>query len=69
MDDTNAVHALQSQVSVYQEELKSHEESSAELRDSLKEAVALLKTLQDAVAKAEDKKMQLLQQLDVVEEQ
>jgi chromosome segregation ATPase len=69
MDDTKSVHNLQSQVSVYKEELKSREESSAELRDSLKEAVALLKPLQDAVAKAEDEKVKLLQQLDVVEKQ
>jgi chromosome segregation ATPase len=49
--------------------LKSREESSAELRESLKEAVALLKPLQDAVAKAEDEKKILQNHLLTVEQE
>jgi chromosome segregation ATPase len=60
---------LQQQVQVYQDELKSREESSAELRESLKEAVALLKPLQDAVAKAEEEKQDLQDQLEHLERQ
>lgn len=58
---------LQSQVEQYQSELKSREASSAELRESLKEAVALLKPLQDAVSKAEQEKKVLQNQLKEVE--
>lgn len=54
---------LQSQIRVYEQELRSREESSVELRESLKEAVALLKPLQDAVAKAELEKKNLQDQL------
>jgi chromosome segregation ATPase len=54
---------LKDQLALYQEELKSREESSLELRESLKEAVALLKPLQDAVAQAEEEKSGLQQQL------
>ena len=60
---------LKQQIAVYQEELKSREASSGELRESLKEAVALLKPLQDAVSKAEDDKHALLSQLDKLEEE
>lgn len=59
---------LQKQLSVYQDELKSREESSAELRESLKEAVALLKPLQDAVARVEEEKKNLRHELQDVEE-
>ena len=64
--DTTAakVKELQSQVSVYRGDLKAREESSTELRASLKEAVALLKPLQDAVAKADKEKARLQEQLD-----
>mmetsp|Transcript_15404 Transcript_15404/g.38255 ORF Transcript_15404/g.38255 Transcript_15404/m.38255 type:complete len:902 (-) Transcript_15404:1053-3758(-) len=55
-DDGNDASALQSQIVMYKEELKNREESSAELRESLKEAVALLKPLQDAVAQTEEEK-------------
>jgi chromosome segregation ATPase len=58
---------LQEQIKSHQAELKSREESSGELRESLKEAVALLKPLQDAVAKAEEDKSELQQQLDDLE--
>lgn len=53
------VQNLQLQINVYEQELKSREKSSFELRESLKEAVALLKPLQDAVAKAEQEKKNL----------
>ena len=55
---------LNSQISVYRGDLKAREESSAELRSSLKEAVALLKPLQDAVAKADKEKARLQEQLE-----
>lgn len=58
------VAALESQLSVYRGDLKAREESSNELRTSLKEAVSLLKPLQDAVAKADEEKMELQRQLD-----
>jgi chromosome segregation ATPase len=54
---------LNSQISVYRGDLKAREESSAELRASLKEAVALLKPLQDAVAKADKEKAKLKKEL------
>ena len=54
---------LRSQLRVYEEEIQTREESSLELRESLKEAVALLKPLQDAVAKAEVDKKSLQDQL------
>jgi chromosome segregation ATPase len=57
------VASLNHQVSMYQEELKNREESSSELRESLKEAVALLKPLQDAVAQAEEEKAGMQRQL------
>jgi chromosome segregation ATPase len=53
------VQNLQSQINVYEQELKSREKSSFELRESLKEAVALLKPLQDTVAKGEQEKKDL----------
>jgi chromosome segregation ATPase len=55
---------LQKQVEHYQQELKSREDVSGELRESLKEAVALLKPLQAAVATAEEEKRRLQTQLD-----
>lgn len=60
----NEVVELKAQVKQYQDELKNREESSAELRESLKEAVALLKPLQDAVAMAEKEKENLRTQLE-----
>lgn len=59
-----AVHELESQISVYRGDLQAREESSAELRASLKEAVALLKPLQDAAAKADREKAKLSDQLE-----
>lgn len=58
------VKELESQVSVYRGDLKAREDSSTELRASLKEAVALLKPLQDAVAKADKEKARLQDQLE-----
>jgi chromosome segregation ATPase len=55
---------MEQQLSVYKGELKVREESSTELRASLKEAVALLKPLQDAVAKADREKTKLQDQLE-----
>ena len=50
---------LEAQISVYRGDLKAREESASELRVSLKEAVALLKPLQDAVAKTNVEKQAL----------
>mmetsp|Transcript_643 Transcript_643/g.768 ORF Transcript_643/g.768 Transcript_643/m.768 type:complete len:866 (-) Transcript_643:82-2679(-) len=50
---------LETQLSVFRGDLIAREQSSAELRASLKEAVALLKPLQDAVAKADNEKKEL----------
>jgi chromosome segregation ATPase len=58
------VRELESQLSVYRGDLKAREESSAELMASLKEAVALLKPLQDAAAKADRERNKLIDQLD-----
>jgi chromosome segregation ATPase len=55
---------LEGQLSAYRGDLHAREESSAELRASLKEAVALLKPLQDAVGKAEKEKIILRQKLE-----
>eukprot|EP00545_Synedropsis_sp_CCMP1620_P004615 CAMPEP_0119024336 /NCGR_PEP_ID=MMETSP1176-20130426/31680_1 /TAXON_ID=265551 /ORGANISM="Synedropsis recta cf, Strain CCMP1620" /LENGTH=892 /DNA_ID=CAMNT_0006979603 /DNA_START=48 /DNA_END=2726 /DNA_ORIENTATION=- len=67
-DNTNdgavKVAELEAQLSVYRGDLKAREESSAELRASLKEAVALLKPLQDAVGKTDHEKKELEQELD-----
>lgn len=57
------IRSLQSQINVYEQELKTRENSSVELRESLKQAVALLKPLQDAVAKAEQEKKGLQDEL------
>jgi len=62
-EDKQTVRELKSRVNVYEQELKSREESSAELRESLKEAVALLKPLQDAVTKGELEKRELEEKL------
>jgi chromosome segregation ATPase len=59
----NQVTELNSQISVYRGDLKAREESSAELRASLKEAVALLKPLQDAVAKADKERARLKKEI------
>ncbi|GAX18149.1 hypothetical protein FisN_25Hh132 [Fistulifera solaris] len=59
------VAALESELSVYRGDLKAREESSAELRASLKEAVSLLKPLQDAVAKAEQEKAKMQEKVDL----
>jgi chromosome segregation ATPase len=58
---------LEAQLSVYRGDLRSREDSSAELRASLKEAVALLKPLQDAVGKAEKEKVALRRQIESME--
>jgi chromosome segregation ATPase len=63
------VQELETQVHRYKEELKSREASSVELRESLKEAVALLKPLQDAVANAEEEKGELQIQVESLEQQ
>ena len=55
---------LEAQLSVYRGDLQAREESSAELRASLKEAVALIKPLQDAVDKADQQKADLQQEVD-----
>ncbi|GKY99824.1 hypothetical protein MPSEU_000936200 [Mayamaea pseudoterrestris] len=60
------VENLESQLSVYRGDLRAREESSNELRHSLKEAVSLLRPLQDAVAKADQEKLVLQNQLDEV---
>jgi len=60
---TAKVKELESQLSVFRGDLKAREDSSSELRASLKEAVALLKPLQDAVAKADKEKARLTDQL------
>lgn len=57
---------LEAQLSVYRGDLKAREESSAELRASLKEAVALLKPLQDAVAKTDQEKQEIEEELERV---
>eukprot|EP00523_Entomoneis_sp_CCMP467_P009311 CAMPEP_0168723234 /NCGR_PEP_ID=MMETSP0724-20121128/3011_1 /TAXON_ID=265536 /ORGANISM="Amphiprora sp., Strain CCMP467" /LENGTH=664 /DNA_ID=CAMNT_0008769937 /DNA_START=93 /DNA_END=2088 /DNA_ORIENTATION=+ len=54
---------LESQLEAYKADLQSHEESTSELRSSLKEAVSLLKPLQDTVARGEREKARLQQQL------
>lgn len=67
--DTQAtIDKLNNQVSFYEQELKSREEASAELRESLKEAVSLLKPLQDAVAQSEEEKNAMQQQLQDLEQ-
>jgi chromosome segregation ATPase len=55
---------LEGQLFVYSGDLQAREESSAELRASLKEAVALLKPLQDAVSRADQEKANLRRQID-----
>lgn len=57
------VRELEAQLSVYKGDLQAREESTAELRASLKEAVSLLKPLQDAVAKADREKLSLQKQI------
>ena len=57
---------LEAQLSVYRGDLKAREESSAELRASLKEAVALLKPLQDAVSKTDQEKQDIEEELEQV---
>lgn len=70
--DTNLVQRvkeLESQVSVCQGDLRAREERNAELRVSLKEAVGLLKPLQDAASKADREKQKLRNELDEVRRQ
>lgn len=55
---------LEAQISVYRGDLTARDEQTTELRTSLKEAVALLKPLQDAVSKSEREKEDLQEQLD-----
>ena len=63
-NDSLKIAELEAQISVYRGDLKAREESSAELRASLKEAVALLKPLQDAVAKTDQEKQELEEELE-----
>lgn len=67
--DSLKVAELEAQLSVYRGDLKAREESSSELRASLKEAVALLKPLQDAVAKTDREKQELEDDLEKVRKQ
>jgi len=62
-DQQVTVDKLNNQLTAYEQELKSRDETSAELRQSLKEAVSLLKPLQDAVAQTEEEKRGMQQQL------
>ena len=64
--DSLRVAELEAQLSVYRGDLKAREESSSELRASLKEAVALLKPLQDAVAKTDQEKQEIEDELEKV---
>eukprot|EP00531_Pseudo-nitzschia_arenysensis_P001103 CAMPEP_0116156582 /NCGR_PEP_ID=MMETSP0329-20121206/22907_1 /TAXON_ID=697910 /ORGANISM="Pseudo-nitzschia arenysensis, Strain B593" /LENGTH=903 /DNA_ID=CAMNT_0003653671 /DNA_START=295 /DNA_END=3006 /DNA_ORIENTATION=+ len=66
-DQQATIDKLNNQMSVYEKELKIREETSAELRESLKEAVSLLKPLQDAVAKTEEEKIGMRRQLQELE--
>jgi len=66
IDTRKQVSALENQLSVYRGDLKAREESSSELRASLKEAVALLKPLQDAVAKADKEKSELKREIETL---
>jgi len=61
------VKELQSQVSVYRGDLQAREESSAELRASLKDAVEVLKPLQDRVDKADREKQELMRKIRMLE--
>jgi chromosome segregation ATPase len=63
-NETEKQRQLENQISAYRGDLKAHEESNAELRASLKEAVALLRPLQEAVAKADREKAKLTEQLE-----
>ena len=66
-DQQATIHKLNNQVSIYEQELNNREEASAELRESLKEAVSLLKPLQDAVAQTEEEKSGMQRQLQDLE--
>lgn len=66
-DQESTILKLNNQMSVFDEELKSRDETSAELRESLKEAVSLLKPLQDAVAQTEEEKFVMQRQLQDLE--
>jgi chromosome segregation ATPase len=57
------VRELETQLSVYKGDLMARDESTSELRASLKEAVSLLKPLQDNVAKADREKRSLQKQI------
>jgi chromosome segregation ATPase len=54
---------LHDQLQQYRTELRTRDENNSELRASLKEAVELIKPLQDTVAEAEEEKQQLRQKL------
>lgn len=62
-DTRQRVRELEGQLSVYKGDLQAREESTQELRASLKEAVSLLKPLQDAVGKADREKASLQKQI------
>mmetsp|Transcript_23139 Transcript_23139/g.54715 ORF Transcript_23139/g.54715 Transcript_23139/m.54715 type:complete len:942 (-) Transcript_23139:1338-4163(-) len=66
-DQEATIDKLNEQISLYEEELKNRDGTSAELRESLKEAVSLLKPLQDAVAQTEEEKTGMLRQLTDLE--
>lgn len=63
LKENKRLREVESQMSSVQGDLDAQNESTAELRGSLKEAVDLLKPLQDAVAKADREKARLEAQL------
>ena len=67
MDERKRLQALEAECSVLKGDLQARQESSDELRSSLKEAVALLKPLQDAVAQGDRDKARLQQQVQSFE--
>jgi hypothetical protein len=58
---------VQSQLEARQDDLQAREGTNAELRQSLQEAVAHLKPLQDAVAKSDKDRAQLQQKLNLLQ--
>ena len=67
MDERKRLQALEAECSVLKGDLQARQESSDELRSSLKEAVALLKPLQDAVAQGDRDKARLQQHVQSFE--
>lgn len=61
---TKKLKELEAQLDHYKGDLQSRDISSEELRSSLKEAVALIKPLQDAVDKADQQKADLQQEIE-----